>query len=57
MDYQRKILYNRIFQQKWAEIEALFTVKGKIGKADFEDYYPQKLFDYFLITQKNNIFE
>jgi hypothetical protein len=54
---QRKLLYNRIFQQKWAEIEPLFSVKGMIDDADFEDYNPQKIFDCFLITQKKVIFD
>jgi hypothetical protein len=49
---QRKLLYNRIFQQKWAEISPLFFVKGMIEDDDFEDYNPQKLFDFFLITLK-----
>jgi hypothetical protein len=57
LDRQRKILYNRIFQQKWVEIDALFSVKGKIGVNDFEDYTPQKVFDFFVITQKENIFQ
>lgn len=54
---QRKLLYNRIFQQKWAEINPLFSVKGIIGDDDFEDYTPQKRFDYFLITPKNDFFD
>lgn len=54
---QRKILYNRIFQQKWRDIEPLFVVKGKIDKGDFEHYTPHKLFNCFLIAQKNIIFE
>jgi hypothetical protein len=49
---QRKLLYNRIFQQKWVEISTLFSVKGMIEDADFEDYTPRKLFGYFLITPK-----
>jgi hypothetical protein len=54
---QRKLLYNRIFQQKWEEINPLFTVRGMIDESDFEDYNPQKMFDYFLITQKKVIFD
>ena len=57
LDEKRKILYNRIFRQKWIEINALFSVKGIINNADFEDYNPQKVFDCFLIMQKNNIIE
>jgi hypothetical protein len=55
LERQRKILYNRIFQQKWQEIEPLFFVKGIrfIGeKRIFEDYYPTTLFDYFIISLK-----
>lgn len=53
LDKQRKILYNRIFQQKWKEIEPLFSVKGirfMDGKQVFEDYKPTILFDYFIIS-------
>jgi hypothetical protein len=54
---QRKLLYNRIFQQKWAEISPFFSVKGTVGDADFEDYNPQKRFDYFLIELKSDFFK
>ncbi len=54
LDRQRKILYNRIFQQKWTEIEPLFSVKGMIEHDIFEDYSPQKLYNGFVIAQKNN---
>ncbi len=55
LDKQRKILHNRIFQQKWQEIEPVFSVKairftGK--KQIFEDYQPSTLFDYFIISLK-----
>ena len=53
LDKQRKILYNRIFQQKWKGIEPLFSVKGirfMDGKQVFEDYKPTILFDYFIIS-------
>lgn len=53
LDRQRKILYNRIFQQKWVEIEPIFYVKGEVSSGFFEDYSPQKLYNGFLITQKN----
>lgn len=54
LDYKRKILYNRIFQQKWAEIEPLFSVRGMIDYDIFEDYSPKKLFKGFLIAEKIN---
>jgi hypothetical protein len=55
LDYQRKLLYNRIFQQKWLEIEPLFVVKGKIlleTTYEIEDYNSLTLFDEFVIYQK-----
>ena len=54
---QRKLLYNRIFQQKWKEINLLFSVKGMMEDTDFEDYNPQKIFDCFLITPKSDFFD
>lgn len=57
LDEKRKLLYNRIFQQKWAEINSLFLVKGMVEDADFQDYDPQKRFDYFLIKPKNDFLE
>jgi hypothetical protein len=54
LDNQRKILYNRIFQQKWAEIEPLFSVKGMVDEDVFENYNPKKLFNGFLIALKND---
>jgi hypothetical protein len=53
LDRQRKILYNRIFQQKWTEIEPIFFVKGMIEDELFEDYSPHKLYNGFLVIQKN----
>jgi hypothetical protein len=55
LDYQRKLLYNRIFQQKWLEIEPLFIVKGvDISSVSpyFENYNPRIRFDYFVIERK-----
>lgn len=55
LDNQRRLLYNRIFQQKWQEIEPLFTVKALNLNSpilQFENYTPKKLFDYFLIRRK-----
>ena len=56
LDKQRKILYNRIFQQKWIDIEPIFSVKAIRfidGKQVFEDYQPTTLFDYFIISLKH----
>jgi hypothetical protein len=54
-DYQRKILYNRAFQQKWIEIEPFFIVRAVIldsTKPHFEEYNPRKLYDYFIIKKR-----
>ena len=55
LDYQRKLLYNRIFQQRWHEIDPIFIVKV-IDMSDpspvFENYNPRKRFDYFVIQRK-----
>lgn len=56
LDYQRKLLYNRIFQQKWREIEPAFIVKGRLLSEKnpiFKDYEPSELVDEFLISRKN----
>jgi hypothetical protein len=60
LDKQRMLLYNRVFQQKWTDIEPIFDVKGilvinKISKV--EPYNPRKLYDYFVVKQKNTIFD
>ena len=60
LDYQRKLLYNRLFQQRWHEINPIFTVKAIIfdtQNTEFEDYNPKKIFDYFIIKLKNDIAE
>ena len=56
LDYQRKLLYNRIFQQKWQDIVPLFIVKGKIvsdKNSIFEDYNPRQIVDEFRIRRRN----
>lgn len=56
-DYQRKLLYNRTFQQKWHEIEPIFIVKGLIldnQNPQIENYNPKKMFDYFLLKLKKS---
>ncbi len=55
LDYQRKLLYNRIFRLRWHEIEPLFSVKGftiEENEVIEEDYTPKNLFDYFVIKPK-----
>lgn len=56
VDRRRKLLYNRTFQQKWTEIDPIFSVKAiDLNKVQpkIEEYTPKKIFDYFLITKKN----
>ena len=56
VDRRRKLLYNRTFQQKWAEIEPIFAVKAidlNTIKPKVEDYSSEKIYDYFLITRKS----
>lgn len=58
LDRQRKLLYNRIFQQKWAEIDPIFIIKAIIledANPRFEAYNPLKIYDYFILKLKNNI--
>lgn len=55
LDEQRKLLYNRVFQQRWLEIETLFIVKAVDLKSEspaFEQYNPKRLFDLFVIMRK-----
>ena len=59
LDYQRKLLYNRTFQQKWHEIEPIFIVKGIILNSlnpQSESYNPKKLFDLFVLKLRNRNF-
>jgi hypothetical protein len=55
LDYQRKLLYNRVFQQRWHEIQVLFEVKAILVKDEIievENYTPIKIFDAFVISQR-----
>jgi hypothetical protein len=55
VDRKRKLLYNRTFQQKWHEIEPLFTVKAvnlEDTNPKFKDYNPKKLYDLFTMKKK-----
>lgn len=55
LDNQRTLLYNRIFQQKWKEIEPIFTVKaGALSESvsKFTNYNPTKLYNNFSICPK-----
>lgn len=59
LDYQRKLLYNRTFQQKWSEIDKLFYVLAFVindSNHIVEDYNPTKIYDYFVISRKNDNF-
>jgi hypothetical protein len=58
LDYQRKLLYNRVFQQRWLEIEPLFDVNAAISddeKIKIESYSPTKIFDAFVVSQKTKV--
>ena len=55
LDERRKLLYNRVFQQRWHEIEPLFNVKAvdmKTEAPSFEFYNPKRVFDFFVIIRK-----
>jgi hypothetical protein len=55
LDNRRTLLYNRIFQQKWKEIEPIFTVKaGALSDplSKFENYNSTKLYNIFSICPK-----
>jgi hypothetical protein len=55
LDRQRKLLYNRVIQQRWHEIEPFFIVKAIVLEGEnpkFENYSFKKIFDYFRIKQK-----
>lgn len=60
LENRRKSLYNRIFQQKWHEIDSIFSIKAIILEAtnpQFEHYNPTKIYDYFIIKLKNEAIE
>lgn len=56
LDYQRKLLYNRVFQQRWHEIKPLFGVIAAITedkKIELEEYSStKKIFDAFVVSRK-----
>jgi hypothetical protein len=52
LDKKRKILYNRIFKQRWHEIEPIFTLKARIISdlnTKFENYNPLEIYDEFVV--------
>ena len=53
VDRKRRVLYNRILQEKQTDIEQYFTIEGgfsnKIGN---EPYNPLKMYDTFVVTRK-----
>lgn len=56
LDYKRKLLYNRIFQQRWNQIDPFFIVKAvdmSIENPAFELYNPKRMFDFFVIMRKS----
>lgn len=62
LDRQRKLLYNRIFRQKQDEIRELFSVQGILlteegAENGPEDYNSREMYDVFVLTRKNPIFE
>ena len=55
LDYQRKLLYNRLFQQRWHEIDDLFIVKGIVksdNTTEIVAFNPKIMFDEFVICKK-----
>jgi hypothetical protein len=54
VDRQRQILYNRVFSDKYEEIEEHFIIEGINSKiSDAEKYIPSKSYKAFLLTRKN----
>jgi hypothetical protein len=58
VDKKRKLLYNRIFQEKAEEITASFKVDGiLLMEGKMESYRPEKNYDAFVLTRIAAIFE
>ncbi len=58
VDRKRKLLYNRIFQEKTEEIMAAFKVQGiEFEERKLENYNPEKNYDVFVLTRIATIFE
>jgi hypothetical protein len=53
IDTKRKTLYNSVFRRYFAEIDALFVIKGVIGQQEEELYTPTKTYDIFTIKLKS----
>ena len=52
-DRKRRVLYNRIFQEKQADIEQYFIIEGGfLNKADNESYNSLRMYDKFVVTRK-----
>ncbi len=60
LDRRRKLLYNRIFRERWEEINEIFWVEGVFylpnGSAK-EHFNPRKLYDAFTLRLKEFTFE
>lgn len=53
VDRKRRVLYNRIFQEKQADIEQHFIIEGSFShKIDNEPYNPLRIYDTFVVTRK-----
>jgi hypothetical protein len=52
VDAQRGLLYNRVFKEKQAEIEAYFSIQGKMPNKKAEAYNALKIYRSFILTRK-----
>jgi hypothetical protein len=58
VDKRRKLLYNRIFQEKHEEILLVFEVNGVFKQPLSKEKYSQhSIYDCFLVTRKSPNFE
>jgi hypothetical protein len=54
VDKQHQMLYNRVFKDKYDEIETDFTIEGINSKiSDTEKYAPSKIYRAFILTRKS----
>ncbi len=56
VDEKRKILYNRVFQRHFEEIDKQFEVIGTINEYD-EPYRKEQMYDEFTLKFKNQYVE
>ena len=58
VDERRKLLYNRLFKEKFEEILLFFNLEGvDLSAFKIYQYEPSRIYDAFVLSRKKSIFE